>query len=63
MRGTIPPLPQYAFVAWCSVKKKHKDNFTTFIQSLFTELTYSMEHSPMGEAYRCPAGQKIPHLL
>jgi hypothetical protein len=21
MRGTIPPLPQYAFLAWCSVKK------------------------------------------
>jgi hypothetical protein len=30
MRGAIPPLPQYAFMAWCSVK--HKDNFTfTFI--------------------------------
>jgi len=22
MRGTIPPLPQYAFMVWCSVKKK-----------------------------------------
>jgi hypothetical protein len=21
MRGAIPPLPQYAFMAWCSVKK------------------------------------------
>jgi hypothetical protein len=21
MRGVIPPLPQYAFMAWCSVKK------------------------------------------
>jgi len=20
MRGAIPPLPQYAFMAWCSVK-------------------------------------------
>jgi hypothetical protein len=20
--GAIPPLPQYAFIAWCSVKKK-----------------------------------------
>jgi hypothetical protein len=20
--------PQYAFMAWCSVKKKHRDNFT-----------------------------------
>jgi hypothetical protein len=22
MSGTIPPLPQYAFIAWCSVKAK-----------------------------------------
>jgi len=27
MRGAIPPLPQYAFMAWCSVKK-HRGNFT-----------------------------------
>jgi hypothetical protein len=24
MRGDIIPLPQYAFMAWCSVKKKHR---------------------------------------
>jgi hypothetical protein len=30
MRGTIPPLPQHVFVAWCIVK--HRDNFTfTFV--------------------------------
>jgi hypothetical protein len=30
MRGAIPPLPQYAFMAWCS--EKCRDNFTfTFI--------------------------------
>jgi len=29
VRGAVPPLPQYAFMAWCSVKKKeHRDNFT-----------------------------------
>jgi hypothetical protein len=27
MRGAIPSLPQYASMAWCSVKK-HRDNFT-----------------------------------
>jgi hypothetical protein len=26
MRGAIPPLPQYVFIAWCSVK--HRNNFT-----------------------------------
>jgi hypothetical protein len=27
MRGAVLPLPQNAFMAWCSVKK-HRDNFT-----------------------------------
>jgi len=27
MRGAIPPFPQYASMAWCSVKKKYRDNF------------------------------------
>jgi hypothetical protein len=31
MSGAIPPLPQYAFMAWCSVKKKHRDNFTFYL--------------------------------
>jgi hypothetical protein len=31
MRGAIPPLPQYAFMAWCLVK--HKDNFTFYLYS------------------------------
>jgi len=26
MRGDVPSLPQYAFMAWCSVKDR--DNFT-----------------------------------
>jgi hypothetical protein len=28
MRGATLSPPQYAFMAWCSVKKKHGDNFT-----------------------------------
>jgi hypothetical protein len=28
MSGTIPSPPQYAFVAWFSVLKKHMGNFT-----------------------------------
>jgi hypothetical protein len=27
MRGAIRPLPQYAIMAWCLVKKKHKENY------------------------------------
>jgi len=33
MRGAIHSLPQYAFMACCSVKEKHRDNFTfTFMR-------------------------------
>jgi hypothetical protein len=28
MRGAIPPLPQYTFMAWCLVK--HRDSFIFF---------------------------------
>jgi hypothetical protein len=28
MSGAIHPFPHYAFMAWCLVKKKHRDNFT-----------------------------------
>jgi hypothetical protein len=31
MSGAIPPLPQYAFMACCLVKKKHKNNFTFYL--------------------------------
>jgi hypothetical protein len=40
MRGVILPLPQYAIMAWCLVKKKHRDNFAfTFRHSLANTLT------------------------
>jgi hypothetical protein len=28
MRGVTSPLPQYAFMAWYLITKKHMDNFT-----------------------------------
>jgi hypothetical protein len=37
MRGAIPPLPKYAFMAWCLVK--HRDNFT-FLQALEGRIRY-----------------------
>jgi hypothetical protein len=33
MSGAIPPFPQYAFMAWCSVIEKHGDNFTFYLIS------------------------------
>jgi hypothetical protein len=35
MRGAILPLPQYAFMAWCSVKKKHRVSFTCLLFMLY----------------------------
>jgi hypothetical protein len=29
MSGAVSPLPQYAFISWCLVKK-HRDNFTFY---------------------------------
>jgi hypothetical protein len=47
MRGDIPPLPQYAFMAWFSVKrKKHRDNFT-FLLLLLLLLLLRWLYSPM----------------
>jgi hypothetical protein len=38
MSGTILPLPQYAFMAWCFVpKKKHRDKFTSLHPELQDE--------------------------
>jgi hypothetical protein len=40
MRGAIPLLPQYAFMVRCSVKKKHRDNFTFYLISLKVTLYF-----------------------
>jgi hypothetical protein len=33
MRGAIPPLPQYLFVAWSPVEVKQRNNFIPLLQS------------------------------
>jgi hypothetical protein len=38
MSEAIPPLPQYAFMAWCSVKRKHRENFTFNITYMLIEV-------------------------
>jgi len=37
MRGTTPPLPQYVFMVWCSVK--HRDNFSFISYQLLVTIT------------------------
>jgi hypothetical protein len=36
MRGAIPPLTQYAFMAWCSVKPEGKLNVYLLYNSYFS---------------------------
>jgi hypothetical protein len=36
MRGAIPPLPQYVFMAWCLIK--HRDNFTFTLIADFSNI-------------------------
>jgi hypothetical protein len=31
MHGAIPPLPQHAFMAWCSVKKKAQGQLNRYL--------------------------------
>jgi hypothetical protein len=38
MRGAIPPLPQYVFMAWCLVK--HRDNFTFIFIKIISYSAY-----------------------
>jgi hypothetical protein len=37
----MPPLPQYAFMAWCSVTKKHRDILYITVAKLRTLMVYS----------------------
>jgi hypothetical protein len=44
MSGAIPSLPQYAFMAWYSVERKHRDNFTFTVPYHNTTLRHNPEH-------------------
>jgi hypothetical protein len=44
MRGAIPPLPQYVFMAWCLVK--HRDNFTLPLWSPVSFFSYHNKKKP-----------------
>jgi len=46
MTEAIPPLSQYAFMAWRSVKKKHRDNFT-FTFTFLHNIIYALQLFPL----------------
>jgi hypothetical protein len=41
MRAAIPPLLQYAFLAWCLVR--HKDNFTFIFSFIYSFIDMQMK--------------------
>jgi len=46
MRGSMPPIPQYAFMTWCSVKSQgqlHLDHKTTRRYKLKMEAAWASE--------------------
>jgi hypothetical protein len=50
MRGAIPPLPQYAFMAWYLAK--HRDNFTfTFLYLYHFSLHYGNFNGTLAVGY------------
>jgi hypothetical protein len=50
MLGAIPPLPQYAFMAWCLVK--HRDNFTFTFTATREILAYRESADLRGRKWR-----------
>jgi hypothetical protein len=51
MRGAIPPLTQYAFMAWCLVKRKHRDNFT-FTSYRYAIFAYHLLYTKVSKSFR-----------
>jgi len=46
MYGTIPPLPQYAFMAWCSAKAQIQFNLMQ-TSHLHTTITFTSKLNPV----------------
>jgi hypothetical protein len=50
MRGAVPPLPQYVFMAWCLVK--HGDSFTfafTYVDTNRRSIVFHVINIAAGE--------------
>jgi hypothetical protein len=43
MSGTVPTFPQYAFMAWCSVKAKGQINY--YVQRLYVHASPDSEYA------------------
>jgi hypothetical protein len=50
MRGAIPPLPQYAFMAWCSVKAQGQLKILLGEGLMFCETRFFLGGAKVGGA-------------
>jgi len=52
MRGATPLVPQYAFMAWCSVKAQGQLYFFTFIRPTTLTVKYEKFNSNLSHKMR-----------
>jgi hypothetical protein len=52
MSGYIPPLPQYVFMAWCSVKRKEAKSISKFKSSIFNSVCNIEDKKKYIETYK-----------
>jgi hypothetical protein len=57
MRGAIPPLSQYAFMAWCLVK--HRDNFAFYVLKIIAMNDAPTENVKFRKKLVSVSGQKM----
>jgi hypothetical protein len=56
MSGAILPLPQYAFIAWCSAERKHRDNSTftfTVIYANYSSYELTSNAAMFSSKFKC----------
>jgi hypothetical protein len=64
MSGAISLFPQYTFMAWYSVKKKHRDNFTfTLLSDTFNLCSSLTVKNQVSHPYKMTGKIMVLHIL
>jgi hypothetical protein len=61
MRGAIPPLPRYVFIAWCLLKYKdsfNRNNWMSWGSSVGITTGYGLDNGMIGIRFPTGAGSK-----
>jgi hypothetical protein len=62
MSGVIHPLPHYAFLPWCSVKIKHRDDFTFNFMFIYLDKNFSAFMEPE-DCFNVHKRPPLDHIL